>query len=42
MKPGKDDTSGSYSSDALLNAPDNIFYALAGFLDLILYLDLIH
>ena len=29
LKPGKCDFSGSYSSDAILNAPDNLFSSLA-------------
>ena len=29
LKPGKSDISGSYTSDALLNGPDNLFMALA-------------
>ena len=29
MKPGKGDVSGSYTSDAFLNAPDSLFERLA-------------
>ena len=29
MKPGKNDVTGSFSSEALLNAPDNVFDAIA-------------